>query len=133
MFRNFKVLLIVLVASVIAGSAFAFAAQNTVADSAAGYKANVVPGYTVTDIVYDLDATDPTVVDAITFAIAPTSGTVVAAIVKLQTATSGAWTDCVLVAGTPPSMDVTCTYGSLDLSDVTALNIVASSSADPAP
>ncbi len=133
MFRNFKVLLIVFVAIVIAGSAYAFAAQNTVADSAAGYKANVVPGYTVTDIVYDLDATDPTVVDAITFAISPSDGTVVAAIVKLQTVTAGSWEDCTLEAGTPPSMDVTCTYGSLDLADVTALNIVASSSADPAP
>ena len=133
MFRNFKVLLIVLVALVVAGSAYAFAATNTVPDSAAGYKANVVPGYTVTEIVYDLDATVPTTVDAITFKIAPSSGTVVAAIVKLQTVTAGAWTDCTLVAGTAPSMSVTCTYGSLDLIDVTALNIVASSSLDPAP
>jgi hypothetical protein len=133
MFRNFKVLLVVLVAIIVAGSAFAFAAQNTVADSAAGYKANVVPGYTVTNIAYDLDATDPTVVDKVTFAIAPSSGTVVAAIVKLQTATAGTWTDCTLLAGTAPSMNVTCTYGSLDLVDLTALNIVASSSADAAP
>jgi hypothetical protein len=133
MFRNFKVLLIVFVAIIVAGSAYAFAATNTVPDSAAGYKANVVPGYTVSDIVYDLDATTPTVVDAITFKIAPSSGTVVAAIVKLQTVTAGSWKDCTLVAGTAPSMDVTCTYGALDLIDVTALNIVASSSADPAP
>ena len=131
MFRNFKVLLIVFVAIIVAGSAYAFAATNTVPDSAAGYKANVVPGYTVTNIVYDLDAANPTVVDAITFSIAPSSGTVVAAIVKLQTVTAGAWTDCALVAGVAPSMDVTCTYGALNLVDVTALNIVASSSVDP--
>lgn len=130
MFRNFKVLLIVLVAIIVAGSAYAFAATNTVPDSAAGYKANVVPGYTVTNIAYDLDATDPTLVDKITFAVAPSSGAVVAAIVKLQTVTGGAWTDCTLVAGTAPSMTVTCTYGSLELANVTALNIVASSSAD---
>jgi hypothetical protein len=130
MFRNFKALLIAFVVIVAAGSAYAFAAQNTVEDSAAGYKANVVPGYTVTNVAYDLDATDPTLVDAITFEVAPSSGTVVAAIVKLQTATGGAWTDCSLAAGTAPSMDVTCTYGSLQLVNVTALNIVASSSAD---
>jgi hypothetical protein len=133
MFRNFKVLLFALAIVIIAGGAYAFAATNTVEDSAAGYKANVVPGYTVTDIVYDLDDTDPTLVDAITFAIAPSSGTVVAAIVKVQTADAGTWTDCTLAAGTPPSMNVTCTYGALELEDVTALNIVASSSADPAP
>ena len=123
--------MIVLVVIVAAGSVYAFAATNTVPDSAAGYKANVIPGYTVTNIVYDLDATDPTLVDAITFDVAPSSGTVVAAIVKLQTATGGAWTDCTLVAGVAPSMEVTCTYGALDLIDVTALNIVASSTLDP--
>ena len=130
MFRSFKVLFIALIVVVIAGSAYAFAAQNTVADSAAGYKASVVPGYTVTDIAYDLNATDPTLVDKITFLISPSSGTLVAAIVKIQTATAGAWTDCVLVAGTAPSMTVTCTTTSLPLANVTALNVVASSSAD---
>ena len=135
MFRNFKVLVIALVIMIAAGSAYAFAAQNTVADSAAGYKASVVPGYTVTNVAYDLNATDPTLVDAITFAIAPSSGTVVAAIVKLQTATGGTWKDCVLTAGTAPSMNVSCAYGSgsLSLANITAMNIVASSSADAAP
>jgi hypothetical protein len=133
MFRNFKVLFGLLAALVIAGGAYAFAAANTVPDSAAGYKANVVPAYTVSGIVYDLDATDPTLVDAITFSISPSSGTVVAAIVKAQTETGGSWTDCDLVAGEAPAKTVTCTYGSLELADVTALNIVASSSLDPAP
>ena len=128
MFRNFKVLLLVLATLVIAGSAYAFAAQNTIADSAAGYKASVVPGYTVTNIVYDLDDTDPTTVDAITFDIAPTTGSAAAAIVKVQTEDAGTWTDCTLL-GTA----ATCTYGSLLLEDVTALNVVASSTTDPAP
>jgi uncharacterized membrane protein len=130
MFRNFKILMIALVTVIVAGGAFAFAAQNTVADSAAGYQASVVPGYTVTNIAYDLNATDPTLVDKITFLISPSSGTVVAAITKLQTVTGGAWTDCVLVAGTAPSMTATCTVTSLPLANVTALNIVASSSLD---
>ena len=130
MFRNFKVLLTVMVIVIVSASAYAFAAQNTVADSAAGYKANVIPGYTVTNIAYDLDATDPTLVDAITFAVAPSSGTVVAGAVKVQTATSGSWPTCTLVAGTAPSMTATCTFTDLELIDLTALNIVASSSAD---
>jgi hypothetical protein len=133
MVRTFKVMLVALVVLVLASSAYAFAAANTIPDSAAGYAATVVSGYTVSSIVYDLDATDPTLVDAITFSISPTSGTVVAAIVKLQTATAGSWKDCTLAAGTPPAMSVTCTYGALELVDVTALNVVASSSLDPAP
>ena len=132
MFRNFKVVLFVLAILVVAGSAYAFAAQNTVEDSAAGYKASTVPGYSVTNIVYDLDETDPTVVDAITFDIAPSSGSAAAAIVKVQTATGGSWTDCGL-SGTGSSRAITCTFGSLQLEAVTALNIVASSTTDPAP
>jgi hypothetical protein len=132
MLRNFKVLLIVLVVLIIAGGTYAFAAANSVPESAAGYKASAVPGFTISNIVYDLNATDPTIVDKITFDISPTTGTVVAAIVKVQTADAGTWKDCVLAAGTPPSMAVTCTYGALNLVDLTALNIVASSTADPA-
>ena len=101
MFRNFKVLLIALIVIAVAGGVYGFAAANTVPDTAAGYKASVVSGYTITNIAYDLDATDPTIVDAITFAAAPA-----------------------------PSMNVTCTYGALPLADVTALNIVASGTTD---
>jgi len=131
MSRNFKALLLALAVFVIAGSAYAFAASNTIADNAAGYKASDVPGYAVTSIVYDLDATDPTLVDEVTFSISPASGSAAATIVKLQTETGGTWTDCTLAAGTAPAMNVTCTFGSLLLEDVTALNIVASSSTDP--
>jgi hypothetical protein len=131
MLGNFKVVLIVLTILAIGGSAYAFAAANTVPASAGGYAGTTVPGYTVTNLVYDLDSADPTIVDAITFDIAPSSGSKVAAVVKVQTSNGGAWTNCTLTAGTAPSMSATCTYGSLALADVTALNIVASSTTDP--
>jgi hypothetical protein len=132
MFRNFKVLLFALAIIVIAGGAYAFAATNTVQDTAAGYKANVVPGYTVTDIVYDLNAADPSLIDAITFSISPSSGSEKALVVYVQTATGGAWTSCTLVDATLlPARNVTCTYGALTVESVTALNIVASSTLNP--
>jgi hypothetical protein len=131
MVRNFKVLLAVLAVMIIAGSAYAFAAANVVPDTNAGYVASVVSGYTVGNIVYDLDATDPTLVDAITFDINPTTGTNKALLVMVQTATGGAWTTCTLVDGTLPEVQVTCTYGALALSSVTALNVVASDSLNP--
>lgn len=133
MLRNLKVFVVALLVMVAIGAAYAFAATNTVPESAAGYKANVVPGYTVTNLIYDLDATDPTIVDAILFDITPSSGSAAAALVKVQTANSGSWTDCSLSAGTLPTMRVTCAFGALALTDVTALNIVASSTTDPAP
>ncbi len=131
MFRNFKFLLAILAIIVVAGSAYAFAAANTVPDTNAGYAASVVSGYTVTNIVYDLDATDPTIVDAITFDIEPTSGSQKAVLVKVQTVAAGAWTTCTLVDGTLPLVAATCTYGALPLANVTALNVLASGVADP--
>jgi hypothetical protein len=131
MLRSFKVILAVLSIIIIAGTVYGFAAANTVPDTNAGYAASVVSGYTVDSIVYDLDATDPTIVDAITFDINPSTGTNPALVVKLQTATGGAWTSCTLADGTLPEVHVTCTYGALTLASVTALNVVASDSLDP--
>ena len=133
MFRNLKVLLIAVLVIALAGSAYAFAAANTVPDSTAGSGASVVGGYTVSNIVYDLDATDPTIVDAITFSISPDSGSQKAVAVFVQTDPAGSWTSCSLVDGTLPAVDVTCTYGALLVEDVTVLNVVANSTVDPNP
>ena len=131
MFRNFKVLLIAVFVLAIAGSAYAFAAANTVPDTTAGSGASTVSGYTVTDVVYDLDATNPTLVDAITFSISPASGSEKAVAVFVQTDPAGSWTSCTLADGTLPAVDVTCTFGALALEDVTELNVVANSTTDP--
>jgi hypothetical protein len=125
MFRNMKVLLIAVLVLALAGSAYAFAAANTVPDTTAGSGDSVVSGYTVSNIVYDLNVTDPTKVDKITFTLSPTD----AVIVYIDTG-SGTWTtdECAVVTGA-----VTCTFSALDLVDVTALNVVASSTLDTAP
>jgi len=133
MFRNLKFLLIALFVIAIAGGAYAFAASNTVPDSTAGSGASTVGGYTVSSIVYDLDAANPTIVDAITFTIAPDSGTQKAVAVFVQTELSGNWTSCTLVDGTLPAVNATCTFGTLALEDVTVLNVVANSTTDPTP
>ena len=134
MFRNFKVILVVLVVLVLAGGAYAFAAGNTVPPSAAGYTANVVSGYTVSNIVYDLDKDNPINVDNISFSIAPTtSGDPVAKTVYLQTALSGPWTTCVV--STDTTTTAVCTLPAspdpTTVTSISAMNIVASSSTDP--
>ncbi len=133
MFRNLKVLLIAVIVIAIGGSAYAFAAANTVPDTTAGSGASTVSGYTVSNVVYDLDATDPTIVDAITFSISPDAGSEKAVAVFVQTDPAGSWTSCTLVDGTLPAVDVTCTFGALALQDVTDLNVVANSTVDPNP
>jgi hypothetical protein len=133
MFRNIKVLLAVVVVLALAGGAFAFAAGNTVPKSAAGYTANVVSGYTVTNIVYDLNKDNPTNVDNISFTIAPsTIDDPVAKTVYLQTALSGPWTLCVVTTDTATTAKCTPAISPV-ITDVTAMNIVASSSLDPTP
>ncbi|MDK1080718.1 MAG: hypothetical protein QGD88_04495 [Anaerolineae bacterium] len=131
--RNFKYLLIVLVLVVILGAAFALAAANTIPASTAGAGASAVGGYTVSNIAYDLDAVDPSIVDAITFSLSPDAGSDKALAVFLQTVAAGSWTTCTLVDGVAPAVDATCTYGVLALSAVTELNIVANGTVDPNP
>ena len=133
MLRNAKVLLIVLATIVIAGAAYAFAAANTVPASTAGSGTSAVSGYTISGLVYDLDATDPSIVDAIEFSLSPDTGTDKALSVFIQTEAAGAWTACTLADGTLPAVDATCTFGALDLADVTAVNIVANGTTDPNP
>lgn len=132
MFRNLKVLLIAVFVIAIAGSAYGFAAANTVPDSTAGSGGSTVSGYTVSNVVYDLNDTDPSLVDAITFTVAPASGTQKAVAVFVQTADGGGWTSC-SVTGAGPSVDATCTFGALTLASVTELNVVANSTTDPTP
>lgn len=134
MFRNFKVLLIVLVLIVIAGSAYAFAATNTIEVSGAGYADSVVSGYAVTNVIYDLDGTDPTQLAKIIFDIDPIApNTEDAVTVKISTSTVQDFTTstCVL-SGSSPNVIATCTFTSaIDVADVVALDVVASSSTNP--
>jgi len=92
MFRNFKVLLLVFVVIVIAGSAYAFAASLTgIPDSKAGTGAGTVNGYAVSAVAYTFNASDPTDLDSVTFTLDD-----VAAIARIQVDTvAGVWYDCV--------------------------------------
>ena len=65
--RVFKVFLIIIVAFVFASVATAFAAANTVPASKAGDGAEVVSGYTISAVHYNLNATNPQNIDSVTF------------------------------------------------------------------
>jgi hypothetical protein len=131
MSRNIKVLVVLVAVLALAGAAYGFAAANTVPDSAAGYTANVVSGYTVSAIVYDLNTDNPTLVDNINFTIAPTTvDDPEAKTVYLQTDLAGTWTTCAVTTDTTTT--VVCELpAATAVEDVTAMNIVASSSTDP--
>lgn len=117
--RTLTIVGTVIVSLVFAGSAFAFAAANTVPASTAGSGSGGITGYTVSSITYTLDSTTPTNLDAVNFSISPTAATVV----KIQLASGGAWYTCANSSGA-----VTCNTTSgtqATVAGATQLTVVA--------
>jgi hypothetical protein len=131
MARTFKVVLVALVVLALAGSAYAFAAANTVEPGGAGYKASEIAGYAIDNVVYDLNDTDPTKLAKIIFDIAPIApNTAAAAYVKINTAATASFISCT-ISGTT-TITATCAT-TANVVDVVKLDIVASSSLNPGP
>jgi hypothetical protein len=138
MVRNFKRSLTLLVILILVAATYAFAAANTIALSAVGFKAQTITGYAITDIVYDLNVADPTKLDKIIFSIAPTTvGDPKPVVVLISTTATGsenyATSTCVISLAASPYLS-TCTFTApINVSAVVQLDIIASSSANPAP
>ena len=136
MLRNVKVLFIALAIFVIAGSAYAFAAANTVPASSAGYKDSTVSGYTVSLIEYDLVTADPTKVDFIKFTITDDAATNPALLVLISTDDGTNWSaaaDCTITPTSAGAATVSCDVTDRPLVGIVSLDVVASSTTDPTP
>jgi len=128
--RNRKKMVIgfaVIAVLVIAGSAYAFTASNTVPATTAGAGAGSVSGFTVTNLHYALNATTPTNVDSLTFTISPavpstSSGKVIVS-AALSTGGPNTYTCTTDTAGT----SVTCATTSPQLTAalLTGVTVVA--------
>jgi hypothetical protein len=125
MFRNFKVLLFVLVVVVIAGSAYAFAAANTVPASNVGSGASTVSGYAISNIEYNFVSGNPTQIDSIEFDLDQAANTVM---IQLDATAVTGDTDWDWAPCTISTLHVTCTpTGTLLTSAIKNLNVAASS------
>jgi len=117
--RTLKVSVVVMFIAILAATAYAFAASNTVPNTKAGDGQGTVSGYTVTSVAYTLNATDPSTLDAVTFDVGAA-----AVQVKVQlVATTGTWYACVKGTGTTWSCDTT----GLTVSSIDQLRVVAAS------
>jgi hypothetical protein len=117
--HTLKVSLVVVMVTIIASTAYAFAAANTVPATKAGDGLGTVSGYTVTNVVYTLNSTNPSTLDSVAF-----DAGAAAATVKVQlVATTGSWYACVLGTGTTWSCDTT----GLTVSSIDQLRVVAAS------
>lgn len=103
MLRNFKVLSVVMVAILLAVSAYAFAAANTVPTTKAGTGAGAISGYTVSNVVYNLNASDPTLLDSVDLTLDAAATNVQ---IKLVAAGS-TWYDCTNTSGNVWNCDTT--------------------------
>jgi hypothetical protein len=139
MFRNFKVLMALMLVFVLIGSSYAFAAANTIEVSNAGQGSDTVSGYGITNLVYNLNDTDPTTVDTITFTVTPDpAGTnkIAAKVVYLQADQSATWIQCTVSVAVDPVVNASCDYTkatSLLMKDVDITNVVASSTTGTGP
>lgn len=96
--KRTRYLLAAAAAAIIAPAAYAFTAANTVPASNAGSGSGAISGYTVSNVTYTLNSSNPQNVDQVAFTISPTSGTV-----KAQLVSGGSWYSCVNASGS-----VTC-------------------------
>jgi hypothetical protein len=121
-----RILVMFALALILAVSAYGFAAANTIDTTNAGDGAGAISGYTVadTDVVYVLEAADPTKIDTITFTLTPDSTGATPSVVKVQLAAGGAWYDADN-GGSGNDWVVDPAAGALSAASVTTLHIVA--------
>jgi hypothetical protein len=122
MFKSLKVLFAVFAIVAISVASYAFAAANTVPATKAGDGSSAVSGYTITNVVYTLNATDPSTLDKVEFDLGAAAAT---GKVKAQlVATTGTWYNCTQVGVTTVW---TCSTTGLTASSVNQLRVVAAS------
>ena len=119
MLRNLKVLSIVAVVIVLAVSTYAFAAANTVPTTKAGDGSGVISGYTVSNVVYNLNATDPSALDSVDLSLSAAATQVQIKLVAAGTT----WYDCTVVSGN----DWTCDTSGATVASMDELKVVAAS------
>ncbi len=120
--RNIKVLLIALVVLALAGGTFAFAAANTIeTPGKVGDGVATVSGYAITDVVYTLNETNPSLLDSVAFT---TSAAAADGKVFVQLVASGTWYSCTKVS---VSTAWTCDTTDLAAASINQIRVVAAS------
>lgn len=117
-----RVLVMFALALILSVSAYGFAAANTVEKSAAGDGATTISGYSVENITYTLNATNPDTVDTITFDVVPATGLDVPTTVKFRIGT-GTWYSA--THGSSNSWSYDASSAPIDVTDFTNLQVVA--------
>jgi hypothetical protein len=85
---------------VLAALFYAFAAANIVPETGAGVGSGTITGYTITNVTYTLDNTDPSLITAVDFDLVPTAGANPPQVVYVKLIEpGGSWYSCAVAAG----------------------------------
>jgi hypothetical protein len=106
----------VAVALAVTGAGYAYTASNTVPATNAGDGTGTISGYVVSTVHYNLNATNPTNIDSVTFNLDSTP--VAGSTIKAQLASAGSWYTCTNV-----NTAVTCTTTSPQATVATATQL----------
>lgn len=87
-------------------AAYAYAAANVVPETGAGDGANVISGYTINNVHYTLDGTDPSLIASVSFDINPTTGAGPVSSVRVRLVSTGGWFPCGVI-GTTATCSIT--------------------------
>lgn len=118
--KSSKVLFVLLLALILSVGAYAFADSNTVEASQAGDGAGGITGYDISAVHYTLNATNPGLIDSVSFTISP--AITATTVVKIKLVDSGStWYTCTAGAGT----SVSCPTTGADVLSADMLRVVA--------
>lgn len=101
-YLSMRTVLAALLAGLLALGAYAYMATNTVPATKAGEGADTISGYAVSNVNYQLNATTPSDLDAVSFTLDDVAGVVKAKVVS----SSSTYTDCANTAGNDWSCDL---------------------------
>lgn len=123
MFRSrTRRLLAVAIVAALAVAAFGFAASNSVPGSRAGDGSGTVSGYTVSNIDYNLNTSNPADIDSVSFTLDASAGDVYAALVDSANTILGWSQACTNLGGN----NWTCDFSpDVPVLPVTSLRVVA--------
>lgn len=115
--RRGRLLATLVVAGVLATATYAFTASNTVPASKAGDGSGTISGYTVSNVAYTLNATNPSNLDSVGFTLDSA-----ASVAKIKLVSSGStWYSCT----NPSGNDWTCATTGAAVAPANQLQVVA--------
>lgn len=118
-----KKLVLVILVAVLVAVGFAYAAANTVPVTGAGDGSNIIAGYKVTGVNYNLDPNDPSKIASVSFMLSRlNSESNPAETVSIQLITGGNWYGCSIPSGWNKWL---CTVGDVSISAPINLRVVA--------